>query len=65
MPELNAALTTLQSTKARGMDAVTNCERKYMCDDLKKMLLDFLNLVSETATWPKALTRARMYLIKK
>ena len=65
MPELNAALKSLQTTKARGMDAVTNWELKFMCEDLKEMLLNFLNLVTKTASWLDALTRARMHLIKK
>ena len=36
-----------------------------MCEDLKYMLLEFLNLVTKKASWPSALTRARMHLLRK
>ena len=65
LPELNAALKSLQQSKARGMDAVTNWELKHLCDDQKTMLLSFLNLVNKKASWPASLTKARMHLIKK
>ena len=65
MPELETALKMLQPSKARGMDAVTNWELKYLCEDFRTMLRRFLNLVTVKNVWPKALTIARMHLIKK
>ena len=65
MPELRAALRNLPLAKARGMDAVTNWELKYLCDDLQGMLLRVLNRITELGQWPKALTKARMHLIRK
>ena len=65
LPELNAALKSLQNAKARGMDATTNWELKHLCEDQKSMLLRFKNLVNKQVSWPASLTKARMHLIRK
>ena len=63
--ELKNALKILPLGKARGMDAVSNWELKYMCEDLQHMLLQLLNRICETGQWPQPLTNARMHLIRK
>ena len=65
MLELRNALKTLPVGKARGMDATTNWELKYLCEGLQEMLLKLLNKINSVGSWPKALTRARMHLIRK
>ena len=59
LQELQRALKTLHTGKARGMDAVTNWELKHLCGDLQAMLVDLFNLVTTTGCWPSALTRAQ------
>ena len=63
--ELKNALKTLPLGKARGMDAISNWELKYICDDLQQMLLQILNRIGETGQWPQPLLNARMHLIRK
>ena len=63
--EMKNALKSLPVGKARGMDAISNWELKYMCAELQEMLLIFLNMITASGRWPLPLTRARMHLIRK
>ena len=63
--EVSNCLKNLPVTKARGMDAVSNWELKYLCPDLQCMLQQVLNFINTSCRWPQPLTDARMHLIRK
>ncbi|CAE7621051.1 RTase [Symbiodinium sp. CCMP2592] len=63
--DLDHALSSLQTNRARGMDAFSNFELKYMPYKLRPALLALLNLFTSSAKWPKELCLARMALLYK
>ena len=65
MPELQWALGSLQSKKARGMDGFSNLELKQMPEDLRPSLLALLNKFTKDKRWPTELCHARMALLYK
>ena len=65
MYELESTLKTLPVGKAREMDGVTSWELRYLCPDLRVMLLVLLSKITHTGVWPSMFMKARMHLIRK
>ena len=65
LPELEVALKTLTTGKARGMDGFSNGELKLLSPELKARLLTLLNLVTETGCWPESQLKAYVSLLGK
>ena len=63
--ELQWALSSLSTKKARGPDGFSNYELKYMPLQLRPFLLQLLNKFTRDHEWPQDLCLARMALLQK